>query len=183
MSLSSVATLSATPSESPVKIFTLTPRPRATLIDSAATTWGGVDGVSLWYRVAPATGTHDIVVSYSGSRNYVAAGGTSYTNVHQSTPLGSSNKANAASGTAISVVVASAAGELVVDGAVAGGMRLELSAHGVRWPQPAGDRSAAAAAVPSIATRKTPTRCRRFRAARRNRARSRESRSVKTPAR
>jgi len=67
----------------------------------------------MWYITAPATGTNNIVITFSA--NVVAvAGGMSYTGVHQTTPFGIA-AAVGGNGTAPSVIVSSAAGELVVD--------------------------------------------------------------------
>ena len=70
----------------------------------------------LWYRVAPDAGPHDVVVTYSEDiRMDTVVGVITFTGVHQTTPLGAVNGAQASSGTRASVDVASAPGELVVD--------------------------------------------------------------------
>jgi hypothetical protein len=80
---------------------------------------GNQNRVELWYLIAPAPGTADVVVSLSDSRNIVG-GAASYFGVDQSTPLGeflsSSNKTKEAS-----ITVPSQAGELVMDIVAANG--------------------------------------------------------------
>jgi len=73
----------------------------------------GTAFMSLWQLVAPATGEHDIVVSLSGFAE-VIGGATSWTGVHQTTPLGTFASATGTS-TSPSVNVTSATGEMVVD--------------------------------------------------------------------
>ncbi len=75
---------------------------------------GTVVGTSLWRLVNPVVGTADLVATLTAS-NVIAIGATSYTGVHQTTPLGTAVGGSANSATA-SVVVSSAANELVVDG-------------------------------------------------------------------
>ena len=75
----------------------------------------------LWYLVAPATGTHDIVVTLGGSWGYTAymiGTATSFTGADQSAPLGTAVKATGTT-TPVTVAAASAAGEYVVDSACA----------------------------------------------------------------
>lgn len=68
----------------------------------------------LWYLVNPATGTNTLVLNLSTSMQ-VQAVISSYTGVHQSTPLGTAVGADGVS-TGPSVIVGSAGDELVVDG-------------------------------------------------------------------
>lgn len=70
--------------------------------------------VEMWGIKAPSTGTHNWVLTATGSTDIVAGCG-SYTGVNQTTPLGTASQGAGAS-TAPSVTVSSAAGELVVDG-------------------------------------------------------------------
>lgn len=78
---------------------------------------GGISATSsrveLWRIVAPLSGPNNVVVSGTGAKEKIA-GATSWTGVHQTTPLGT---AAFATGTSItpSVGVASATGEVVVD--------------------------------------------------------------------
>jgi len=67
----------------------------------------------MWYRIAPATGANNIVVTFSENAKALAAG-RSYTNVHQTTPFGAVATADGGN-SAPSVAVSSATGELVVD--------------------------------------------------------------------
>ena len=73
--------------------------------------------VTAYYLIAPDTGTHDIVVTVTGSVFDFGAGAISYTDVHQTTPLGTAVTATGTS-TTPSVTVSSAADELVDDGLV-----------------------------------------------------------------
>ncbi len=68
-----------------------------------------------FYLIAPATGTNNIIVSFSGSMMDMGAGAVSFTDAHQTTPLGTAVTATGTS-TTPSVTVSSAAGEIVVDG-------------------------------------------------------------------
>jgi hypothetical protein len=78
---------------------------------------GGVSATSsrveLWRIVAPLTGTNNVVVTGTGAKEKIA-GATSWTGVHQTTPLGT---AAFATGTSITptVNVTSATGDVVVD--------------------------------------------------------------------
>jgi len=69
--------------------------------------------VEIWYRLMPAVGTATVQVNLSGTTD-VVAGSTSFTGVHQSTPVGTFAGAGDTSMTP-SVGVSSAAGELVLD--------------------------------------------------------------------
>lgn len=73
--------------------------------------------ITAYYLVAPDTGTHDIVVTTTGSVFDFGAGAVSYTDVHQTIPLGTAVTATGTS-TTPSVTVSSAADELVDDGLV-----------------------------------------------------------------
>ena len=70
--------------------------------------------ITLYYLIAPNTGTHDIVVSVTGGVFDFGAGATSYTDVHQTTPLGPAATAIGTS-TTPSVTVSSAVNEIVFD--------------------------------------------------------------------
>ena len=78
----------------------------------------------LWYLVAPAAGTHDIVVDLGsahtggGASGYIVGGATSWTGADQSSPLGTAAKATGTT-TPVTVNVTSVAGEYVVDSACA----------------------------------------------------------------
>ena len=73
----------------------------------------------LWYRVAPATGTNSVVVTLP-SKTQTVGGATSWTEVHQTTPLGTDVFASGTS-TSPTVDVTSASGEAVVDAVAVGG--------------------------------------------------------------
>lgn len=68
-----------------------------------------------FYLIAPATGTNNVVISFSGTMSDMGAGSVSFTDAHQTTPLGTAVTATGTS-TTPSVTVSSAAGEIVVDG-------------------------------------------------------------------
>lgn len=71
--------------------------------------------VEIWRLIAPSIGTHDVVVTFSENLAYGSvAGAMTFTNVHQTTPLGTFASANGTS-TAATVDVTSATGELVFD--------------------------------------------------------------------
>jgi len=70
--------------------------------------------VEMWYLVAPATGTNNVVVTLSaGATARFVVGAVSFTNVNQTSPLGTFQSANNNTATA-SVTVTSVPGELVV---------------------------------------------------------------------
>ena len=81
------------------------------LVDAQATS-DGFARVEIWKLVAPDLGTHDVVVTLSGTPGGATAGVMTFTGVNQSTPLGpfASNQSDSASGSA---TVTSAANELV----------------------------------------------------------------------
>ena len=54
----------------------------------------------LWYLIAPATGSHTIAVTLTGSVSHSASSAMSYTGVDQSSPIDSSNTGQNNSGTA-----------------------------------------------------------------------------------
>ncbi|MBI2913817.1 MAG: DNRLRE domain-containing protein, partial [Chloroflexi bacterium] len=71
--------------------------------------------VEIWRLLAPASGTANVVVSLTnGNLSTTVAGAVSFTDVHQTSPLGAFASASGASGNP-SVAVSSAAGEVVVD--------------------------------------------------------------------
>ena len=71
----------------------------------------------MWYLLNPTSGTADIVVTLSGVPYAVLVGGSSFYNVNQSVPLGTSNTATGWSATP-SVTVSSAVNDLVIDNLV-----------------------------------------------------------------
>ncbi|HEY3312026.1 MAG TPA: hypothetical protein VGK00_10335 [Anaerolineales bacterium] len=76
---------------------------------------GGPDNqrAEMWYLIAPAVGTANIVITLTGAE-YIQAGGLDFTNVNQVSPFGVPVGAHGAAGPASAVVV-SASGEMVVD--------------------------------------------------------------------
>ncbi len=73
----------------------------------------GNHAVEIWGLVNPTVGTANIVVSFGGT-TAAAGGATSFNGVNQSTPFGTFVSATG-TGTAASVTVASATGDLVID--------------------------------------------------------------------
>jgi len=67
-----------------------------------------------WELVAPATGTHDIVVELSANAQTVHSGAMAFTGIDQLAPVRGSASASGA-GTSSSVTVASAVGDVVVN--------------------------------------------------------------------
>jgi hypothetical protein len=64
-----------------------------TLVGTAASTTN--TRVEIWRRIAPSTGTHDVVITFSGNlRMGARAGVMTFTGVHQTTPLGTFAGAN-----------------------------------------------------------------------------------------
>lgn len=70
-----------------------------------------------FYLIAPATGTNNVVVSFSGDMSDMGAGAVSLTDAHQTVPLGTAVTATGTN-TTPSVTVSTSAGEIVVDGLV-----------------------------------------------------------------
>ena len=88
----------------------------ASLDPVGAATEGTDTRVEIWRLLAPATGTHDVVITFSASvRNGAKAGVMTFTNVDQTTPLGTFVPANGNSAGPATVDVTSATDELVFD--------------------------------------------------------------------
>ncbi|MCH8247650.1 MAG: VCBS repeat-containing protein, partial [Bacteroidetes bacterium] len=68
----------------------------------------------IWRLVAPATGTHNVVVTFASMTEDASLGIITFTGVHQTTPLGTFASTSGSS-TSASVNVSSATGELVFD--------------------------------------------------------------------
>ena len=81
--------------------------------NSAQSSAGSTARTELWYKVAPLENANDIVVTLVSS-TWASAGATSWTGVHQTTPLGTAATATATS-TTPSVNVTSGRGDVVVD--------------------------------------------------------------------
>jgi hypothetical protein len=69
---------------------------------------------SLWYLIAPATGSNDIVVSL-GSSARILCGGTSFYNINQSGPISNVAQDNGVSKTSSSVNVTTVVNSIAVD--------------------------------------------------------------------
>ncbi len=82
----------------------------------------------IWYLLAPAVGTANVVVTLNGGHPFVA-GATDYFGVDQSTPLGTLAAATGSNSTP-SVNVSSAPGQLVVDMVVAQGDSNSIAVSG-----------------------------------------------------
>jgi hypothetical protein len=85
----------------------------AALTERITVARGNVQRASIWYRVAPATGANDVVVTLASAQEFTTAA-RSYTGVNATTPLGTAASADANS-TGPTVNVASATDELVHD--------------------------------------------------------------------
>jgi hypothetical protein len=70
--------------------------------------------ISMWYLLAPAAGSANIVVTLGGN-DYFEAGAVDFVNVHQTTPLGTLVNAYAAAGPAV-VTLTGSTGDLLIDG-------------------------------------------------------------------
>jgi hypothetical protein len=79
----------------------------------SSTTNNGEYFVAVYSLVAPATGSNNIVVSMSGSAPFeLSAGGISFTDAHQTVPLGTANTATGTS-SAPSVTISSGTDQIV----------------------------------------------------------------------
>jgi len=87
-----------------------------TFLDSE---FSGKGSLEVWYKVGPQTGANDIVVTTAASAITVA-GATSWTGVHQVTPMGTPVFEKHKSGNP-SETITSAVGELIVDAIVSDG--------------------------------------------------------------
>jgi hypothetical protein len=92
--------------------------------------------VEMYQKTNPATGSNNVVASFAQSTD-AAAGATSFTGVHQTTPTGTFASATG-SGTAPSVNVTSAADEVVIDtvGNNSGATATVGAGQTERWNQP-----------------------------------------------
>ncbi len=71
--------------------------------------------VEIWYLVAPATGTHDAVITFSADlTRFAVAGVITFTGVDQATPLGTFASNQATSAGPATVTVPAASGDLVL---------------------------------------------------------------------
>ena len=92
--------------------------------------------VELWYKVAPLENTNTVVVTMPSSIHTIA-GATSWTEVHQTTPLGAAATFTATS-TTPSVSVLSGSGDVVVDTMVAPSSPTVDGSQTHRWSLPQG---------------------------------------------
>jgi hypothetical protein len=94
--------------------------------------------VEIWSLVAPATGTHDVVITFNAQlSNNATAGAITFTGVDQGTPLGTFASASGDSAGPATVNVSSAANELVFDTVACrqcGGLTPDIS-QSPRWNQ------------------------------------------------
>src|SRR5436190_3472693 len=88
-----------------------------TLLDSATSGGGGAAKSQLWYLVAPAQGTANVVVNVNQSASF-GASATTFFGVDQTQPFGTTATAIGVGTTISGATVTSAAGELVVDSVV-----------------------------------------------------------------
>src|SRR5712692_8435108 len=87
--------------------------------------------IDRWYRLNPATGTNNIVVSTSGGTNTFAVDAASYYNVAQSSTFGTPATATGNSGSPSNTVVTTSTTQLVIDGL--------FSTPGTSFTQPNGE--------------------------------------------
>jgi hypothetical protein len=89
--------------------------------------------VEMWYLVAPATGTNNVIIT-SGNAADFSAGSVSFTGVDQTTPVGSPVTAFGDGGVAApsATVTGTAAGNMVAD-VVANGANITASTQTQRW--------------------------------------------------
>lgn len=80
-----------------------------------AANFGGTSRASLLRRIAPSNATASIVINWGGTVDELVVGADSWTNAHQTTPLGTVAKAAAVSGTASTGAISSASGDVVHD--------------------------------------------------------------------
>jgi hypothetical protein len=73
----------------------------------ARQTQGTIYRTEIWYLVAPATGTNNLVASIAPSNQNLIASGKSFFGVNQSNPLGTNETAGAESGTSVTDTVTS----------------------------------------------------------------------------
>lgn len=85
----------------------------STSLTKLATQHNSAQYVSIWYLINPASGTHNVVVNGTAGFTPII-GVTSFTGVHQSSPFGTVVSGNF-SGSAPSLTVSSATGEMVMD--------------------------------------------------------------------
>lgn len=86
-----------------------------TLVDTASSGTGATNRKSaIYYLIAPATGTNDVVLTVATDA-VMAVEISSWYGVDQSTPLGTSAKTSATTGTSFSVAPGSAVGDVVID--------------------------------------------------------------------
>ncbi|MCX6081788.1 MAG: hypothetical protein NTW32_19860 [Chloroflexi bacterium] len=86
-----------------------------TRLGSSQVNPGDYPRTEIWYLIAPAVGTADVVLILASSADYMEAASMDFRNVHQSSPLGSLVVGTYAVGT-LSVTVPAAPGDLVLDG-------------------------------------------------------------------
>jgi hypothetical protein len=72
-------------------------------------------GSEIWYLVAPAVSTADVVITLAATESGIVAECQNYTGVHQTTPIGTFVGFNNSGSDAPTIDATSAAGELVVD--------------------------------------------------------------------
>ena len=102
-----------TSAESAVAVTNVTYAGQSLTLLGGQSTPGSVTRTELWYILAPATGTNNIVVNL-GANKKLAAGAASWTGVHQTATFGTAVFASGTS-TSPTVDLTSASGEVVVD--------------------------------------------------------------------
>lgn len=84
------------------------------LTNVTSRTFASDNSITLWSMVAPDVATGNIVVTYSGATDSCAMVASLWTGVHQTVPLGTAISADG-SGTAVTVDVAAAVNDIVVE--------------------------------------------------------------------
>jgi hypothetical protein len=103
---------------------------------------GDNGAVEMWYKTAPTTGTDTVLVTMTASMDEITGIAFALKGVNQSTPIGTPVGA-IGEGTAPSVAVSSATGELVIDAMVSYGQTYTVGAGQTRlaYQENAGDLS------------------------------------------
>lgn len=104
----------------------------------------------LFYLKAPDAGSHTVRITLSGGSADLEAGSVSFANVSQTTPL-KNITTNFGSGTSASVVVPSAAGDMVVDSA-ANGSAINASGQTLQWKNNQNTHTGGGDGAQSVAT-------------------------------
>lgn len=89
---------------------------------------------SLWYLKMPATGTNNVVITFSGTVNRFGVGAVSFTGVDQTTPISNATSASNTAGDS-TINVTSSIGSVVVDCLSVGSGGTPTAGQTLRWSQ------------------------------------------------